>query len=512
MERCVALIIFLISTISYIKGSIIIPFETYNPLSTKDEALLNLFINSSDKEIVDILINNLIYINLNIGKDNFQNIPVFIDMGRRDIIFYDYKNPKNKEEKTNLNSNSYNQLLKNTFLKRLYNSEKSKSYNSEKECFEFTILEIIIKNICANEYIQLFKKNNVNDEIKELDIEIDITFKIKLESEFRPGFLGLNINSQFIDILKKKREINGYNFYFKYTDLLEEKGEIIFGDLPHIYNSKAFEEEKLRTAKLSKEQIYKWSVNIDIYISSTSKVENVLEIEKTTSFDVGEFFIIGSNKYLNYIEKNFFKKYLDDNICKRNSYDRKNNYETITYFICYMNNKEQKKEILDAFPPLILYQREMNHIFTLEAKDLFTIIPDDKRILFNIIFNNKENWTFGKQFFKKYQLIFNSDSNLISYYINDKIDINKENSGNDTNNKNIWKIILIIILTIFAFSIGIIFGKALCSKYYRKLRANELEDNFSYIVDENKEKNQNNNIKDINEQKNEFKSKYYNLN
>ena len=177
MEKCAALIIFLVITISYIKSSIIIPFETYNPLLTKDEALLNLLINSSDKEIVDILINNLIYINLNIGKDNFQNIPVFIDMGRRDIIFYDYKNPKNKEEKTNLYSNSYNQLLKNIFLKRLYNSEKSKSYNSEKECFEFTILEIIIKNICANEYIQLFKKNNVNDEIKELDIEIDITFK-----------------------------------------------------------------------------------------------------------------------------------------------------------------------------------------------------------------------------------------------------------------------------------------------------------------------------------------------
>ena len=36
------------------------------------------------------------------------------------------------------------------------------------------------------------------------------------------------------------------------------------------------------------------------------------------------------------------------------------------------------------------------------------------------------------------------------------------------------------MLLIFVFIIGILFGKRLCNKYNRKIRANELEDNYSY--------------------------------
>ena len=42
------------------------------------------------------------------------------------------------------------------------------------------------------------------------------------------------------------------------------------------------------------------------------------------------------------------------------------------------------------------------------------------------------------------------------------------------------------------------------------MRANELEDNFSYNIDENIKANEDD-IKDINVKNNNFKSKYYNL-
>ena len=56
---------------------------------------------------------------------------------------------------------------------------------------------------------------------------------------------------------------------------------------------------------------------------------------------------------------------------------------------------------------------------------------------------------------------------------------------------------------------GIIFGRALCSKFGRKIRANELEDNFSYIAKNN---NKENDLSEFIEKNNEYQSKYYNLN
>ena len=148
----------------------------------------------------------------------------------------------------------------------------------------------------------------------------------------------------------------------------------------------------------------------------------------------------------------------------------------------------------------------MNYNFSFNANDLFTIIPDNKRILFNIDFiYNSNRWLLGKPFLKKYQIIFNSDSNLISYYaenIFENKEINKKGSG--------LKIFLIVFLVIIAFLIGIIFGRALCRKFNRKIRANELEDNYSYIAKESN--NKENDLYEFNEKNNKYKSKYYNLN
>ena len=147
----------------------------------------------------------------------------------------------------------------------------------------------------------------------------------------------------------------------------------------------------------------------------------------------------------------------------------------------------------------------MNYNFTFNSNDLFTIIPDNKRILFNIDFiYNSKRWILGKPFFKKYQLVFNSDSNLVRHYV-ENIFENKE-----INNKgNSLKIILIIFLVIIAFLVGIIFGRALCSKFSRKIRANELEDNFNYIA---KDSNKDNDLFEFKEKNLEYQSKYYNLN
>ena len=183
------------------------------------------------------------------------------------------------------------------------------------------------------------------------------------------------------------------------------------------------------------------------------------------------------------IKKIFFNKYIDNKECILEK-NKKPPYSGYYYhFICYIEDTKKRDNFLKSFPPLIFYQKEINYNFTMDYNDLFTIIPDGKRILFNVEFNNgSQKWELGKPFFKKYQFIFDIDTKLIKFYID-------SNNSEVSNNKNYNKNIIIFILIIIVFFIGILFGRLLCNKYNRKIRANELEDNYSYNPKNNYEKN-----------------------
>ena len=181
----------------------------------------------------------------------------------------------------------------------------------------------------------------------------------------------------------------------------------------------------------------------------------------------------------------FFKKYLDEGISNKKTHKKKEDYHIFFHYFCYIKNKNKRDEFFNNFPSLTFYQKEMNYNFTLDYKDLFTIIPDNYRILFNIeSYSDSKKWVLGKPFFIKYQLIFDSDSKIISYYIDDNLE---ENSNFVEKEKT--KKIIIIILIAFAFIIGLFFGRMICNKYNRKIKAYELEDKYSYISNENDMKN-----------------------
>ena len=416
-------ILFSILLISNISTIIIIPFQTYNPLITKNETLLVLIKNSSDKSIVDTISRNLIYTNLNLGK-NIQTIPTFIEMFSKEFYVKEVSIHNTHKNMKATNSNfdyGNNYLLNSIFHINYYNLTKSVSYKFLTDCYDLILDFLAIKCLCCNESVYFIQKENIND--KEIIKPIDIYVKFKEVEDFdhRAAIMGLNYYNNFLPELKQRNEIKSYDFSFNYVNAIEEKGELIIGDLPHIYYSKNYEEKNLRTAKINKDDpLIKWSINFDIYISAQNKDKNEyhLEIDDIALFYIEQFFITGSHKYMNYIEENFFRKYIERKICKRSTHNKPYYEEHFVYFICNIDDDNRRKEFFNEFPPLIFHQKEMYYNFTLNAEDLFTIIPDGKRILFNVDFIiNSNKWILGKPFFKKYQLIFNSDSNLISYYI-----------------------------------------------------------------------------------------------
>ena len=461
---------------------IIIPFSTYNPLLSKEAKILNLIKNTKDIDIVDTLYKNLIYINISISKQN-QNIQTFLSMNSIEFYFknLDMNNNISPAKLTGYYNYTYNDnyILKNLFKLNYYNSSLSNTFTFVKDIpADYYTKFAFDKGIRGNETFFFQKKNKISEKEIIKPINLRFTYRQSVRFDHRPGVIGLQMGkNDFLSELIKAYEINNYEFTIKYNNINEEKGELIIGDSPHSYDEN-YNEKDIRNAKVIPKYL-QWSLLFsDIYIENNNYKFKKNQIG---AFSIEEFFILGTKEYFELIQNIFFNKYIFENICFLQKHKKPPYSEDYYHFMCFIQNNKKREEFFKNFPSLIFFQKEMYYNFSLNANDLFTIIPDDKRILFNVEFNNEnQKWNFGKPFFKKYQLIFDLDSKLIKYYIKTNNDIDKNKEG---------KIIIIIILFIIVFIVGIYVGKKLCQKYNRKIRANELEDNYSYSPNNIDDKN-----------------------
>ena len=117
------------------------------------------------------------------------------------------------------------------------------------------------------------------------------------------------------------------------------------------------------------------------------------------------------------------------------------------------------------------HSKELNFTFSFKPEELFMKIKD--KFIFLICFNSKkyeEEFAFGYFVLQKYLIIFEQERKLIGFY---KI--------NKTSYSYSW--ILTILFGIII--IGLIYYIFLILKKKRKIRANELEDNFEYLPQKN---------------------------
>ena len=404
--------------------------------------------------------------------------------------------PKDIEGYHNYTYND-NYIFKNIFKLNYYNSSLSNTYKYISDIKEdyYTQRFSFDNGVYANEIFFFNIKNNILEKGIIRPINLSFTYRQSVRFDHRPGVIGLgNKKNDFLSKLKSSKIINNRVFSIKYNNINEEKGEIIIGDSPHIYDENNYKEKDIRNAKVFKDNYLEWSLIFTVYIQNNSYNYNFKKNQIGT-FKIEDFFILGTKEYFELIQNIFFNKYIDEKICFIKNHKNTQFNEDFFYFICYIEDIKKRDNILSNFPSLIFHQKEMNYNFTLDAKDLFTIIPDGKRLLFNIEFNNEtEKWEFGKPFFNKYHLVFDLDSKLIKYYINSNNDINQ-------NKLNDGKILMFFMLTAIIFVLGILLGRLLFKKYNRKIRANELEDNYSYNPKYIKEDND---MKDINSKKENF--------
>ena len=398
--------------------------RNFSEILTKEKLMSNLY-------------NNDIYTYITIGS-NLEKIPISFKMNS--FPFYIITS------KTNQSKNPF------------YHYEKSSSFINESIKLNFTEQDFLIA-YHALETISLNKEKNFQNLQK---FQLMTPLQLNKENIINEaGSIGLNIfnlhsnldNTDFILQLKKRKIIDSFPFTFKYINSKKEKGEFILGALPDEYD-KYYNSSKY---KFSLTKIYAekpiWALDFDkiIYFKQLNTFSNLFFFR----IEIG--LIVSPNSYKKFFKDSFFNQ----TKCYEEIF-KSEDLNEFYYFYC------DSSVDISKFGYLIFYNHIFNMNFTLNEKDLFYYF--EKRNYFLIVFSVKYNydWILGSPFLKKYQMIFDKDKKIISTYEpNDSFEFSF-----------IFVIIFLLLVIIFFLSIYISFYLI---KKKRKLRVNEIEDNYEYL-------------------------------
>ena len=416
---------------------------------------------------------NKIYINSKIATPN-QDLKLYLKFSEY-IIYITDKGYK-KEEST-----SYE------FMRKTNNKEKAEftpldlQTDNLKSGYESKEILKLDEDVIQNFNFILVDKLNYNYDIFESIIGLNLP-----EKDIRPLLLNTNIFEQ----LKKNNSINKRMisiFYFnnlridkKKNDYKKCDGQIIFGKLPHEFKDENKISEIKKRYNIDQNNLYwaniiaedyhkKWKIKFDSIEFSNTKLEDLI-----VEFIIEQNFFTGTSNFKTMVHKNFFEKYISKKLCKEEKFfNYKENFEYY-YYICENSLKCDLDKNNDTI--LAFKNQDLNEIFNFRLKELF--FEYNNRMYFGVIFDQYQmhGWKLGRIFFEKYPLIFSLDNKAIGYY---KQNVEIKNNKNRKITMTLILIILVIFLLLLLF---IILRKynALKSLIPRKLKANELNDQYSY--------------------------------
>ena len=335
------------------------------------------------------------------------------------------------------------------------------------------------------------------------------------------GIIGLGLKSKdsnfgldtFLNCLKKKGLINDYYWTYLYFEKEGSKiinlpnitnkyiidnydGLLILGNYTYKYNpNENYKNENdnsyLQILAAEKDKVLKWSLVFHkIYCKYTEEISIKRNFYADLSIDYD--YIISTKEDFEKLIYPFFNSYLEKQICKINEI-LKNGfmYQVISCDKAFFTIKDIKK-----FPTIYFFHHDFNYTFELQNEELFQEINNN--IYFLILKNvgkfNEDIWKLGKIFLRKYHFGFNQDSKVIKFYnkIKEYNQFKKGNNkeNNKTNNKSKLNMNIIwIIVCVICLIIGIYIGNKIIIRN-KKMRENELNDEYEY-----KPENLNNNKK-----------------
>ena len=411
------------------------------------------------------LLYNKIYINSKIGS-NDKSIKLYLRFN--EYITYITDNYYKKED-----SNTYEFTRKKEgennaeYIPNEFHTDDLKSGYESKDILKLD------ENILKNFNFILVDKLNKDKEFYYPIIGLNIV----KENNIRPVLYNTNILEQ----LKNSELINNKIFsiiYFKKEENSKmEKGEIIFGKLPHNldmnrkYNNFIFSESNLNwiNADIGDYNL-KWKLRFDKIKYSTEELTDL-----TTELIIEQNLFIGPWQFKEIIHKKFFEELISKKICKEEKFYNYRDKFSYFFYSCESSLKTDLSKEKYKNDILQFTSNTLNEIFSFNLAELF--IEKGTKLYFSIIFDEYKmyGWKLGNIFFEKYPLVFSLDQKAIGYY-----NQNISNIKGESNNKTIFILIGLVLILLLIIFIGIRKYNVLKKLIPRKLMANELLDQYSY--------------------------------
>ena len=247
--------------------------------------------------------------------------------------------------------------------------------------------------------------------------------------------------------------VKSYTYTIDYEK--KDSGNLIIGEFPHEYNDKIYNNDNLIVINsLFSNDKKNFEIGISTIIFGQQKIE---ENYYSCDLILENGFIRGTEKLKEYFKNVFLIRHLEKN-CFEVKEDESQTNSVNTFYYC---NKRIN------IPNLKFISRD-GHTFELNEKDL--IYEFKGKYYFLIYFNSlNTKCILGKPLFKKYQLTFNQEKKIISFY--SKISKQKKKFPLS------WFLDIIFIIIICFLSYYIY--KYINNKK-KRVKANELEENIDY--------------------------------
>ena len=236
------------------------------------------------------------------------------------------------------------------------------------------------------------------------------------------GALGLKLvdshemgdDLSFIYQIKKYANFDYYSFVIRYDD--DNKGELIIGSYPHLYDKNYTENNFYYTKAGVIGKNVDWVLDFDVIRYDNKTISSIIN-KCLIQIEYG--LIRAPFKLKNYFNEKYF-----NNRCREQFYLFRNVY------IIHCD----KSIPINEFKNLSFTLKDIDFTFTLTFKDLF--IDVNNEYIFSIVFdtntNNKDSyWILGKPFMKKYSLVYDLDRKIIGLYKE-----YKEKNGGEINENN----------------------------------------------------------------------------
>ena len=451
------LLFFSFNLFNFIANLATIQFKTFYPRRSNTKQDINQF---NTQDFVESIVLSKIYFELISGNETIeknyktQKLNIFTNTVYQSYFksyeFFDIP----EENKLFCN---YSRLLSDTY----------KNINPEKNIAEESFKIFTDINLSENKYITLKFYEEKSDK----------------DEEFLCGLIGIDgsifklDDTNFLPQIVQKINASNKAFIIKYSNITSDEGQIIIGDMPHNYLSNEYNESNLINFKSGND---KWSITMDSLILegyNISSSDIYEDIEVCLSFEYDG--LVFSEIYFEYLNKIFFNKYYEKDICKNETIFVYNK----AYYIISCNAGYFGKDDIKKFPKITFIRYRSNLNFTFESDELFYLRDNRYYLKIYKISHKTKVFELGRNFLKKYLTVFDFDKKQISFY-------KKEDKKNDNEEPdNLWKILLIVFLSaiLIFLVLGIFIGKKIYQS--RKKRANELaDDNYLYdpnINDEN---------------------------